>query len=1004
MAHLAIALFGATRITLDGRAVAGLGVKGRALLAYLALHTEQPQPRAVIADLLWPKAENPRSSLRVELVRIHNALGQPVITALPGELIQLAADLDLWLDTAEFTTLLDAVAAHADPDDRPCAACVGKLARAAGLYGGMLLAEIDHRPELEGLLESIQQQRTQLELQASSTLGRLFADAERRGEDAAAARYAHRALAIEPADEVAHCCLIRLLLRQSQFNDAAIQYELCRTALAELDAEPGAEAAELFKQIMQRRRAPTPAPPPRPTRVRHARATPTIGNHDRALMLSRTPASRQLDLLAGQAAPQLIELDLVYTPGALAAPQNLAARSRPPTTSPQIAALFDAAGGELLILGAPGAGKTTLLLLLAHALLARARADAQQPIPVVFMLSSWVQSRPLAEWCGEQLGLIFGVQPGVGQAWIAARYVLPLFDCLDEVRAEDRAACVAAINQFRQEYGPIRLAVCCRAAQYEQLGVRFALAEAVEVQPLTPRQIDQALAAAPRRLAGVRAVIGADPALQQIVATPLMLRFLEEAHERINLRALPQLDSAERQRYLSAAYVQCQLEAHQHRPARYRAPAITHRLSWLAGRMQALHESLFFLDHLSPQWLATACQRAIYTAAEKLAFGLIVGLVSGVIWSLDGGLNRATLATPLRLLAFGRATPATLPELSALLRTALGATLLIGVVMALAVWLSTWLLIERRGAPSDPRRHLRTALVIGCTVGVLDGLLAGRWNGLVVFSDSSLQLLANLGLGLLTGLAAGLGAGFTYWRAVEPGRVLIVERFHPPGAAVWRWLKRGILVGILLGAIYGLAVGASEGVLVGLLYGMALGLANGVVAGLLCGFLIGIERDKLAKRMVPNQGIRLSAAAALRSGSLAWLVVSLTAVTADVLALIYFFGAGRPIGLLDLRWIGLWSSITWSIWALSFGAGAALVNGGFACIQHLLLRTILWITGAMPWRCVHLLDEAVACNLLVRVGGGYHFTHELIQQHFASQTPPNTTDDPPEPPLLERTV
>ena len=39
-------------------------------------------------------------------------------------------------------------------------------------------------------------------------------------------------------------------------------------------------------------------------------------------------------------------------------------------------------------LGAPGAGKTTLLLQLVHDLLQRAAQDPEQPIPVVFPLSS----------------------------------------------------------------------------------------------------------------------------------------------------------------------------------------------------------------------------------------------------------------------------------------------------------------------------------------------------------------------------------------------------------------------------------------------------------------------------------------------------------------------------------------------------------------------------------------------------------------------------------------
>src|SRR5512135_310126 len=76
-------------------------------------------------------------------------------------------------------------------------------------------------------------------------------------------------------------------------------------------------------------------------------------------------------------------------------------RPLPPGT--QIVKVFDAME-QLLILGAPGSGKTTLLLELARDLLARAEDDPTHPIPVVFPLSTWAESRrPLAQWLVEEL-------------------------------------------------------------------------------------------------------------------------------------------------------------------------------------------------------------------------------------------------------------------------------------------------------------------------------------------------------------------------------------------------------------------------------------------------------------------------------------------------------------------------------------------------------------------------------------------------------------------------
>ena len=68
----------------------------------------------------------------------------------------------------------------------------------------------------------------------------------------------------------------------------------------------------------------------------------------------------------------------------------------------------------LLILGAPGrAGKTTLLLELARDLLTRrAGDDPTHPIPVVFPLSTWSETRkPLDQWLVDELNLRYDAFP-----------------------------------------------------------------------------------------------------------------------------------------------------------------------------------------------------------------------------------------------------------------------------------------------------------------------------------------------------------------------------------------------------------------------------------------------------------------------------------------------------------------------------------------------------------------------------------------------------------------
>ena len=51
----------------------------------------------------------------------------------------------------------------------------------------------------------------------------------------------------------------------------------------------------------------------------------------------------------------------------------------------------------------------------------------------------------------------YDVPRKTGQAWVEADQILPLLDGLDEVALEHRAACVEAINSFRQEHGLLPL-------------------------------------------------------------------------------------------------------------------------------------------------------------------------------------------------------------------------------------------------------------------------------------------------------------------------------------------------------------------------------------------------------------------------------------------------------------------------------------------------------------------------------------------------------------------
>jgi len=70
------------------------------------------------------------------------------------------------------------------------------------------------------------------------------------------------------------------------------------------------------------------------------------------------------------------------------------------------------------------------------------------------------------------------------------------------------------------------------------------------------------------------------------------------------------------------------------------------------------------------------------------------------------------------------------------------------------------------------------------------------------------------------------------------------------------------------------------------------------------------------------------------------------------------------------------------------GGGTGLVYGGFAVIQHLALRCVLWRSGALPLHLVAFLDYCAERIFLCKVGGGNVFVHRLLMEHFAALEPP----------------
>ena len=660
------------------------------------------------------------------------------------------------------------------------------------------------------------------------------------------------------------------------------------------------------------------------------------------------PSATTLDDLAYQERPEVLRL---------------------PPEKP-ISEIFAEQNSSLLILGAPGSGKTVALLSLARAAVGMARSDTTCPLPVVLELDTWqVKRPPLAEWIvSEMRSARYGIPADLSRRWIENGRWLLLLDGLDQVIPEYRQDCVKAINVFLDRYGSNRMAITCRSEEYARLKPRLKLQGAILLEPLTRQQIEDYFQTASSRLDGLRQAVQADPKLQEMVETPLMLTVTSlayedtAAHELVGSQAL---SSDERPTQLFADYVE--------RMFRYRSAASrTHTedqtkrwLSWLARQMDAHHLATFWIEQLQPSWLSSAGWQWAYMLISRLVVGLIGGTIGGILIGLAGGFPNELLRGFVRGIVEG-------------LVGGLIAGLVVGAVDML--WI-THVGRARRVRWLNP--YVQSAiklLVITAVTGVSVALVLRSLFEIAGFLHY--RSVVGLDEGISVGLDFGLSAGLLFAfgpKGVRSGLtddIQTVEQLSWSGRAAVRWGVLGIGIGAVAGALASVFSQHTSLVAVFVKRGMTpfeitlVTMAIGVfflgLAGAIFGGLSGtlIRTDKVT----PNQGLRLSIANALTRGPLVGLVfVILGGATGWLAGGVKYAGA-------------------YGLYGAFFGLFAALWWGGVFSVQHLTLRILLALKGSTPRlrQLVAFLDDCAQITFLRKVGGGYQFFHGYIQQYFAS--------------------
>jgi tetrahydromethanopterin S-methyltransferase subunit G len=273
-----------------------------------------------------------------------------------------------------------------------------------------------------------------------------------------------------------------------------------------------------------------------------------------------------------------------------------------------------------------------------------------------------------------------------------------------------------------------------------------------------------------------------------------------------------------------------------------------------------------------------------------------------------------------------------------------------GIVYGFVAGLILLVVWERVPSITLPRLgSLKLGLVEGFTFGLLFWL-ARMWPYLHLIRDDpdvfAISLLTNF---LIPGIFAAAAAGLVSTATID----LVEKLTWSPRSALRRGLPGGLLVGVIFGRFGVIPPSWIGGLLVGLATLGAFGLT---------------WSSDLDKRVdiQPNQGIRRSRNNAILAGS--------------TLGILFGLATGISFYLVDGFGTGLRSGLGYGLAGVLAGG---LIFGGYTCLQHVVLRFILYREGVMPKDYVGFLNYATERIFLRRVGAGYVFVHRLLLEHLA---------------------
>jgi hypothetical protein len=345
-------------------------------------------------------------------------------------------------------------------------------------------------------------------------------------------------------------------------------------------------------------------------------------------------------------------------------------------------------------------------------------------------------------------------------------------------------------------------------------------------------------------------------------------------------------------------------------------------LSWLAKKLKTESTNEFLIEKLQSNWLDNIRVIRLY----RLICATALGLILSFIFYLNIEFIFKFIFTLPKLFIL----PSDDPRIGGFNMVRVRKKLFDGFEQALL-----------RGT------YWTLPLVMVCSL-----ILGTRFGRKSIEFTESLQIFRASKKKLKGWLVFGFSFGCLF-AALISGIFILIARIYSPRLFVIHIEELGVVKKTVDVAIESMWIqGAVFLVIFWLLFWVFFGLSRGLQA-------------EIQTRRIPNQGVWLSAKNAsifsfICSGVLIAIYLVSGNANKDVIASIYAVTISILIGIL--------TGVAW---------------GGFACIQHFVLRVLLWRSGSIPWDYARFLEYAVERRFMLRVGGRYRFLHDLLREHFA---------------------